>query len=77
LRFQYDHALSRPLIWPPIKADDQAGFSVEAEEALVFGMLEAMPTVKTGRLVYDPQKNPPNLFLSTTLPTHLAASPTS
>jgi hypothetical protein len=55
LRFQYDHALSRPLIWPPINADDQAGFSVEAEEALVFGMLEATPTVKARRLVYDPQ----------------------
>jgi pfkB family carbohydrate kinase len=59
LRFQYDHALSRPLIWPPLKRGDQAGFSVEAEEALVFGMLEATPTVTATRLVYDPQ-NPAN-----------------
>jgi nucleoside 2-deoxyribosyltransferase len=54
-RFQYDHALSTPLIWPPMKETDHVQFTVEAREALVFGMLEATPIVKAERLVYDPQ----------------------
>jgi nucleoside 2-deoxyribosyltransferase len=54
-RFQYDHALSTPLIWPSIRNNEQVPFTVEAEEALVFGMLEAKPKVAAKRIVYDPQ----------------------
>lgn len=58
-RFEYDHGLSTPLIWPPVSIDRLMDFEVHADNALVFGMLEANPQVFAKRLVYDPQ-NPLN-----------------
>jgi hydroxymethylpyrimidine/phosphomethylpyrimidine kinase len=54
-QFQYDHALSSPVIWPPIGLGESVNFSVEEENALVFGMLEAGPEVRAKCVVYDPQ----------------------
>jgi nucleoside 2-deoxyribosyltransferase len=54
-QFQYDHALSSPVIWPPIGHGQITHLRVEAENALVFGMLEASAEVRASRVVYDPQ----------------------
>ena len=54
-RFQYDHGLSHPEIYPPVKEGDSVEFEVHADRALVFGMLEANPKVFASRIVYDPQ----------------------
>jgi nucleoside 2-deoxyribosyltransferase len=54
-RFQYDHGLSIPRILPPIAPSESVPFDVEADNALVFGMLEAKPVVRAKRVVYDPQ----------------------
>jgi nucleoside 2-deoxyribosyltransferase len=53
-QFQYDHALSSPLIWPPI-SQETTDLAVEGENVLVFGMLETSATVHAARVVYDPQ----------------------
>ena len=54
-QFQYDHALSSPIIWPPIGQGGSVRLGIEAENALVFGMLEADTDVRANRVVYDPQ----------------------
>jgi nucleoside 2-deoxyribosyltransferase len=54
-QFQYDHALSSPVIWPPIGQGDSVNLSVDEENALVFGMLEARAEVRARCVVYDPQ----------------------
>ena len=54
-QFQYDHALSSPVIWPPIGQGETVRISFETENALVFGMLEASVEVRAERVVYDPQ----------------------
>lgn len=54
-QFQYDHALSSPVIWPPIGHGESVRIAVEAKNALVFGMLEATAEVRADRVVYDPQ----------------------
>ena len=52
--FRYEHGLSTPVIWPS-HVTDTAQFDVDAEEVLVFGMLEAGCKVRAKRVVYDPQ----------------------
>jgi hypothetical protein len=52
--FRYDHGLSTPIIWPLV-APGTLQLDVEAENVLVFGMLEARCTVRAKRVVYDPQ----------------------
>jgi nucleoside 2-deoxyribosyltransferase len=54
-QFQYDHALSSPIIWPPVVSPPRLHIEVEAESALVFGMLEATTAVRAKQVVYDPQ----------------------
>ncbi len=54
-QFQYDHALSSPVIWPPIGQGENVRLSVEEENVLVFGMLEARAEVRAKCVVYDPQ----------------------
>ncbi len=54
-QFQYDHALSSPVIWPPIGQGESVRLSVNEENALVFGMLEATAEVRANCVVYDPQ----------------------
>lgn len=55
VQFQYDHALSSPVIRPPIGQRDSTHIRVEAENALVFGMLEARSEVLANNVVFDPQ----------------------
>jgi nucleoside 2-deoxyribosyltransferase len=55
IQFLYNHGLSTPEISPSIAELDLAKFKVTAENALVFGMLEAAPKVLARRVVYDPQ----------------------
>lgn len=55
LQFQYDHALATPVIWPPPVSLAKARLSIQADAALVFGMLEADTEVSAKRVVYDPQ----------------------
>jgi nucleoside 2-deoxyribosyltransferase len=54
-QFLYDHALSSPVIWPPIGQGESVHLSVNEENALVFGMLEASAEVRAKCIVYDPQ----------------------
>jgi Nucleoside 2-deoxyribosyltransferase/pfkB family carbohydrate kinase len=54
-QFQYDHALSSPVIWPPIGQGESVLLNVQADNALVFGMLEASAEVRANCVVYDPQ----------------------
>lgn len=52
--FRYRFPLGRPEIHPsPVETVDQP--SVEAERALVFGMMEGKPRVEADKVVYDPQ----------------------
>ena len=55
LEFRYDHALAEPVVWPSIEAVERVEISVEADCALVFGMLEAEALVQATKVVYDPQ----------------------
>lgn len=55
LQFQYDHALATPVISPPIVSLGTERLNVQAESALVFGMLEAETEVSARHVVYDPQ----------------------
>ena len=50
-RFQYDHGLSHPVIYPPGSERKSVEFEVRADKALVFGMLEASPRVVARRIV--------------------------
>ena len=54
-QFQYDHGLSSPRIWPPVNPSEIVHLEVDAENVLVFGMLEATTNVRAKRVVYDPQ----------------------
>jgi nucleoside 2-deoxyribosyltransferase len=54
-QFQYDHALSTPIISLPIIPTSGLTVEVDAEDALVFGMLEGPVEVRAKRIVYDPQ----------------------
>lgn len=54
-QFQYDHALSSPVIWPPVSSRETTHLTVEADNVLVFGMLEATVAAHAARVVYDPQ----------------------
>ena len=54
-QFHYDHALSAPVIWPPIGQGSSVRLEVSATNALVFGMIEAAVDVIAERVVYDPQ----------------------
>ena len=54
-QFRYDHGLSSPTIWPTVDPSEIVRLEVEAENALVFGMLEATANVRAKRIVYDPQ----------------------
>jgi nucleoside 2-deoxyribosyltransferase len=54
-QFQYDHALSSPVIWPPIGQGGDVHLRVEEQNVLVFGMLEASEEVRAECVVYDPQ----------------------
>jgi nucleoside 2-deoxyribosyltransferase/hydroxymethylpyrimidine/phosphomethylpyrimidine kinase len=56
LQFHYDHALSSPRIWPSERLGEKIRqLRVEAENALVFGMLEAKADICAKCVVYDPQ----------------------
>lgn len=52
--FRYVHGLSTPMIWPPV-APESVELQVQAESALVFGMLEATCKIRAQQVVYDPQ----------------------
>jgi hypothetical protein len=52
--FRYDHGLSTPAIWPLVEPNS-IRLDVDAENVLVFGMLEARCRVRAKRVVYDPQ----------------------
>jgi len=54
-QFHYVHALSPPNIWPPTTLDRKIPIKVEAQVALVFGMLEANVEIDAATIVYDPQ----------------------
>lgn len=54
-QFQYDHGLSSPVIWPPIGQHERTRLTVEADNIIVFGMLEADVEVRARYVVYDPQ----------------------
>ena len=54
--FEYLHCLSTPSIEPTSwKLGEGSNFAVEAEFAVVFGMMEAVPPVVAKKCVYDPQ----------------------
>lgn len=53
--FRYRHPLSHPTIYPPQRQPTSPIKPIEAETALVFGMLEGRPQVHAKKAVYDPQ----------------------
>ena len=54
--FDYLHCLADPVISPsPAAIHQQDSFKVEAEVAVVFGMMECIPKVNANVCVYDPQ----------------------
>lgn len=54
--FDYLHCLADPIITPSIPAIvPQSTFQVDAETAILFGMMEANPSVSAKMCVYDPQ----------------------
>jgi len=54
--FEYLHCLSTPSIEPTDwKIEDDRNFTVKADLAVVFGMMEAVPSVVAKTCVYDPQ----------------------
>lgn len=71
IQFKYDHGLSSPHIGPPVNPSEIVHLNVDAENVLVFGMLEATASVRAKRVVYDPQ-NPtspePFRFTSDSVP---------
>jgi nucleoside 2-deoxyribosyltransferase len=54
-QFQYDHGLSAPVIWPPLNSSEVVHLDVDAENVLVFGMLEATTNIRASHVIYDPQ----------------------
>src|SRR5690348_12531780 len=52
--FRYDHGLSSPIIWPSF-LPEKVHLEIDAEVALVFGMLEATSDVRAKSVVFDPQ----------------------
>lgn len=65
--FDYLHCLANPLISPSVSAIiPQPTFHVEANIAIVFGMMEATPAVSANICVYDPQSpTKPQCFSAT------------
>ena len=65
--FEYLYCLADPVISPhPSCLSIQPGFEVRAEVAILFGMLECVPTVRAEVCVYDPQSpHDPKLFSET------------
>lgn len=58
LQFEYAHPLIRPNIYPSkqrLASVERLAFTVTAEDVVLFGMLEAAPSIHAGRAVYDPQ----------------------
>ncbi len=55
ISFRYHHPLSAPSIINIPNEHISYDKTVQAESALVFGMLEGRPKVNAGRVVYDPQ----------------------
>ncbi|MDD9973319.1 MAG: PfkB family carbohydrate kinase [Candidatus Poribacteria bacterium] len=54
--FDYLHCLANPIISPsPDTIQQQDQFEVQADVAVVFGMMECLPKVKADICVYDPQ----------------------
>lgn len=54
--FDYLHTLSRPEIFPhPLSITQEPSFTVEADTAIYFGMMECTPKVIAETCVYDPQ----------------------
>lgn len=53
--FRYRHPLGQPTIYPASPQRVSADHVVDAEAALVFGMIEGRPIVHAQRVVYDPQ----------------------
>ncbi len=53
--FRYRHPLSKPDIYPPSVPQVTASADIDADYALVFGMMEGRPKVEAKRVVYDPQ----------------------
>lgn len=73
--FEYLHCLAEPKISPhPSAILTQPTFHVEAEAAILFGMMECSPTVDTEYCVYDPQSpgNPKGFRESGSKAKHLA-----
>lgn len=56
VEFVYEHPLAEPSI-VPARTDVKSvpSLMLELDQALVFGLLEAQPTIKARRLVFDPQ----------------------
>jgi len=65
--FDYLHCLADPAISPPPSAiKQQPAFEVNADVAVVFGMMECKPIVSAGLCIYDPQSpNDPKYFNQT------------
>ena len=54
-QFQYEHGLSTPTIWPPSNPSEVVNLEINADNVLVFGMLEATTNIFAQRVIYDPQ----------------------
>lgn len=67
VHFSYFHTLSEPIIFPrPHQIKAAPSFNVQAENVLLFGMLEGQPSVTARMAVYDPQSGyEPRLFKDT------------
>lgn len=62
ISFRYLHSLAKPAIWPWPITEEPISIEVEAEQALVFGMLEGTAKVTAGTIVFDPQGSNPEAF---------------
>lgn len=67
--FEYFHPLSEPIVTPPVSTESSPEFNPSSEKlefAVVFGMIEATPLVKSSFAIYDPQNTyAPVLFSET------------
>lgn len=68
-KFDYFHPLSEPKVTPPIFSDALPRFDLTNDEfdlAVIFGMIEATPTINCRMAIYDPQNTyDPILFSET------------
>ncbi|MBJ7486515.1 PfkB family carbohydrate kinase [Brevundimonas sp.] len=63
ITFRYLHSLAKPTVSPWPVTQEALGLEVQAEQILIFGMLEGRAKVEADLVVFDPQGSDPKIFL--------------